>query len=180
MKTVIQISLSVAIIVLAYFCYESIAKPIRFKKEKTKRYDQVEQRLKDIRTAELAYKDINNDFTGNFDTLINFIKNDSFPVILQIGDLEDSVAVAEGKVIRDTIMISVMDSIFKKIKYPIDSLRRVPFTNSDFALGKGIVKTGSGVKVKVFEAYDTDPFDPKHTLKVGSLTEATNHAGNWE
>jgi hypothetical protein len=40
--------------------------------------------------------------------------------------------------------------------------------------------TGSGVNVKVFEAYDSQPFDKWDTLKVGSLTEANNGAGNWE
>jgi hypothetical protein len=46
---------------------------------------------------------------------------------MQIGDLDDSLAVAQGKVIRDTLLVSVYDSLFGK-KYPVDSIKFVPFT----------------------------------------------------
>ncbi len=179
-KTIIQIILGIAILILAYFIVESIAKPIRYEKEKAKRYAKVIERLKDIRTAQLAYKSVYGEFSGDFDKLIDFVKNDSFPVIKQIGDIEDSLAVARGEVIRDTIKLSVLDSLFRK-KYPIDSLRFVPFTDdAEFILGASEIVTGSKVKVKVFEAIDSKPYDPSHVLKVGSLTEATNNTGNWE
>ena len=38
MKKLIQIGLALAIVVLAYFVWESIQTPIRFNKEKDKRY----------------------------------------------------------------------------------------------------------------------------------------------
>lgn len=200
MKTVYQILLFVAIIALTYFVVESIMKPIRFNKEMDKRYEKTIQRLKDIRTAQIAYRTENEKFTGSFDTLINFVKYDSFRVVKQIGSMDDSVAVALGKVFRDTIRISVLDSLFNK-NYPVDSLRYVPFVGKhEFEMGAGILPTASGVNVKVFEAKAHNDIilqglnrqlivnqndlrkklDKYPGLQVGSLTEATNNAGNWE
>jgi len=200
MKTVYQILLLVLIVVLSYLVFESIMTPIRFNNEKDKRYAKTINRLKDIRTAQLAYRSVHNKFTGSFDTLINFVKYDSFRVVRQIGSMDDSVAVAQGLVRRDTVAISVLDSLFKK-GYPVDSLRYVPYTGgAEFELGAGELLTGSGLKIKVFEAKVHNDVLLKGLdrqlvinendlrkklerfpgLQVGSLTEATNNAGNWE
>ncbi|MDX9848471.1 MAG: hypothetical protein RBT74_15935 [Tenuifilaceae bacterium] len=200
MKTVYQILLLILIVVLSYLVFESIMNPIRFNRDKDKRYAKTIERLKDIRTAQLAYRAEYNKFTGSFDTLINFVKYDSFRVVRQIGSLDDSVAVAKGLVRRDTVKISILDSLFKK-GYPVDSLRLVPYTGgSQFEMGAGEIETGSGLKIKVFEAkvhnnvllkgldrqlvINMNDLSKKLErypgLQVGSLTEATNNAGNWE
>ena len=97
--------------------------------------------------------------------------------------------------------MSVKDSIFPD-GYPIDSLPYVPFvTGGDkYEMGAGIVVTGSGVKVQVFESKvhnniylkgldkqeiinlnDTEEKLERYPgLKVGSLEAANNNAGNWE
>jgi hypothetical protein len=212
MKTVIQVVLLAAIIVLGYLLWESINKPIRFNREKDRREDATIQRLKDIRSAQLAYRAEYNKFTGDFDTLITFLKTDSFRVVKAIGSVPDSMieelgrikaerqALLDGLISRDTVRLSVKDSLFRA-GYHIDSLRYVPFTNGYiFELGAGLIQTGSKVQVRVFEA--KVPYDVlldglnrqliinyKETrekitgypgLKVGSLEEATNNAGNWE
>jgi len=200
--------LFILILGFTYVDYNSIAKPIAFNKEKAKRYDKVIKRLKDIRTAQVAYKERYSEFAGDFDKLINFVKYDSLLLVRNMGSYnEDTLteekaielgiilrklpdtltaekAVEMGYVVRDTIKVAVLDSIFPK-NYPIDSLRYIPFTNKvEFKLGAGTIVTGDtatgGVKVKVFEAVDVAPFDIYDTLKVGSLTEANNSAGNWE
>jgi hypothetical protein len=182
-KKIVQIALALGIIVMGYFLYESIAKPIRFKAEKEKRYAIVIDKLKDIRTLQIAYKDVNGNFTASFDSLIHFVKFDSLPLIRAIGDVPDTLteeqAIAKGLVTRETVKISVLDSLFKK-NYSIDSIAYVPFTKSKFKMGIGEIETGSKIKVKVFEVIDTEPFDPNQILQVGSLTEANNNAGNWE
>jgi len=209
MKTVIQIVLVIAIIALGYFCVESINRPIRFIKHQKIRSNAVIKNLKDIRTAEVAFKSVNDRFTGSFDTLINFVKNDSLKLVKKEGSLSDSLveagwteekALGLGMIKRDTILVSVLDSLFGK-RYNIDSLRYVPFTDGEeFVLGSGIVETGSGVKVHVFEAkvhnnvymngLEQQEIDNMSDLtlklerypglKVGSLTETNNNAGNWE
>ena len=114
MKKIIQIVLAITIVVLAYFIWESIQAPIRFNKEKDIRYEATIQKLRDIRTAQIAYKDEYGKFTASFDTLIDFIKNDSMKLIRAEGALSDdllaqgwteAIAVQEGLIKRDTIRI---------------------------------------------------------------------------
>lgn len=202
-KRIIQVLLFLLAIVLAYFLVESIMTPIRFKKEQTKRYDVVIQRLKEIRKAENAYKEVYGSYTSSFDTLINFVKNDSLPLLFKKGEIPEEMlgkitekeAIKKGFIVRDTLYVSVKDSIFGK-KYMVDSLQIIPYSGGKlFSLAAGEVVTGSKLKVKVFEAKApskyilrgldmqevinlNDGLDYKG-LKVGSLTEP-NTAGNWE
>jgi hypothetical protein len=196
--------LLILIILFAYVDYATVEAPIAFKREKEYRYKFVIQKLKDIRTAENAFKEVYSRYTGSFDTLINFVKYDSLVLVRNMGSYnEDTLteeravelgiilrklpdtltaerAVELGYVVRDTIKVSVLDSIFPP-NYSIDSIKYIPFTNgAQFKLGATILQTASGVKVPVFEAVDMAPFDKWDTLKVGSLTEANNGAGNWE
>lgn len=212
---------------LTYFLITGIQAPIEFKKEREYRYGFVIQNLKDIRSAELAYKDENGVFTSDFEELIHFVKFDSLRVARKLGSLPDTLsesmavekgisitrlpitikkditkalfnveiaedfevideattktAVEIGYLIRDTIKISVLETVFG-LEYNIDSLNLIPFSTegAKFTLEAGEIVTASKVKVQVFESIDTDPFDPNMVLKVGSLEEATNNAGNWE
>ena len=165
--------LPVAIIVLTYFLYRSIADPIQFEKKKTYVESFVIQKLKDIRSAEVAYKNIYGEYTASFDTLINFVKTDSLPIVTKMGDPDDSLSV----VTVDTSFVLVLDSLFGP-SYPIDSLAFIPFSGKKFDLQVGEISKG-GVVLPVFMARDTDPIDPSRVLQVGSLTEVSN-AGNWE
>ena len=106
----------------------------------------------------------------------------------------------DGLISRDTIRLSVKDSLFHA-GYPIDSLSFVPYTTGvQFEMGAGEIETTSKVKVRVFEAkvpYDIllegldrqliinykeerETITGYSGLRVGSLIEATNNAGNWE
>ncbi|MDP2888333.1 MAG: hypothetical protein Q8P34_05105 [Bacteroidota bacterium] len=210
MKTVIQIVLVAVAIILAYLLYTSVERPLDFEKAKKERYDATIERLKDIRKAEIAYKDIHGKFTGSWDTLINFVKTGELPLVRKIGMLTDSMieagwtekqALKEGKIIRDTVYVNVLDTIFGK-GYKIDDIKFVPVpdTVAMFQLGAGIITTGSGIKVPVFEAKahnntilrgldrqliinlnESRRTNDKYPgLKVGSLEETINNAGNWE
>ncbi|MBL7966901.1 MAG: hypothetical protein JNK09_07855 [Prolixibacteraceae bacterium] len=210
MKTVIQIVLIAIVVALSFWLYTSVEKPLDFEKEKKDRYEATIARLKDIRKAELAYKDVHGKFTGSWDTLINFVKTGKIPLVRKIGMLTDSMieagwtekqALKEGKIIRDTVRVSVLDTIFGK-GYKIDEIKFVPVkdTVAQFHLGATLITTGSGIKVPVFEAkvhnntilvnLDRQMIinlnESKRTngkypgLKVGSLEETNNNAGNWE
>ena len=210
MKTAIQIVLIVIAIVLGYLIYSSVQRPIEFEKAKKERVNTVVERLKDIRKAELAYKDVHGEFTGSWDTLINFVETGELPLVKKIGMLTDSMveagwteetAIKKGKIIRDTIKISVIDTLFGK-GFDANQLKYVPVpdTVAQFHLGATIITTGSGIQVPIFEAKvhnntvlrgldrqlvinlnDKARTNEKYPgLKVGSLTEANNNAGNWE
>jgi hypothetical protein len=210
MRTVFQIVLFIVAVVLTYFIYQSIQRPIEFKKAKEARYEVTVERLKDIRKAELAYKDVYGKFTGSWDTLINFVINDSVRNVRKIGELTDSMieaniterkAIEMGLLIRDTVRESVLESVFG-LSYDASQLKMVPVTGepTEFNLGQTVITTGSGIKVPVFEAKahnnvilrgldkqliinlnDQARTNEKYPgLKVGSLTETINNAGNWE
>ena len=65
--------LTVVILLLACFMgfglYKTIQEPITFKKEKSKREEAVIAKLKEIRTAQQAFRGITGGFAHNFDTL---------------------------------------------------------------------------------------------------------------
>jgi hypothetical protein len=162
LKPVLQILLAFAIVAFGYLAYQSIMKPIKFGEIQKERYEKIVDQLKDIRKAQNAYKDVNNKYTGSFDTLISFIKSDSMPMIKSIGSLSDEQieagmtekeAVIKGFITRDTIMVSALETTFGN-SYDIENLRYVPFTKeqSEFKMGAGVVVTGSKVEVQVFEA----------------------------
>jgi hypothetical protein len=209
MKTVFQIILTLAILYLGYLCYDSINQPIKFQKHYNNRKEAVISQLEEIREVQVAYKSVYNKYTGSFDTLLTFLKKDSLPLVKKIGSLTDSMieagitetkALALGIIKRDTIRIAAGDSLFK-MSYSIDSLPFVPFSGGvKFEMGAGIVVTGSGVKVNVFEVKTpnnvflkgldkqeiinlndkANKYEKYPGLKVGSLEAANNNAGNWE
>lgn len=163
MRTVIQIVLVIAIIVLGYFVYDSIMTPIRFNKAKNERERQTIARMLDIKDAQRAYKDIKLKYTASFDTLLAFLENDSFNVVKAIGNFETLIdsfkdielareyALQKGIIKREITKVSVKDSILGP-EYPIDSLRYVPFTHGlEFKMEAGEFITSSKLTVKVLE-----------------------------
>lgn len=210
MKTVLQIFLFLVALTIGYLIYQSIQRPIEFDKARKVRYDATIAKLKDIRKAEIAYKDVYGKFTGSWDTLTNFILNDSIINVRKVGELTDSMieaglserkAISLGLLIRDTVRVSVMGSIFDK-NYDAKNLKYVPVPGepTEFHLGATVIITGSGIGVPVFEAKAHNNVilrgldeqllinlnDQRRTnekypgLSVGSLTETVNNAGNWE
>lgn len=208
MKTALQIILVFVIAGLGYLVYDSIMQPIRFNQEQAKRQTAVVNRLKMIRDVQVAYKTIHEKYTGSFDTLITFAKEGNLKLVKSEGSLTDSMlqagmteakAVKEGIIKRDTVLVAVKDSICKN--FNPDSLRFVPFTNlAEFEMGASSITTSSGLVIPVFEAkvenrvylkgldnqerINLDDMAEKlgryPGLKVGSLEEANNNAGNWE
>lgn len=207
MKRAIQIVLLLAIVALGFLVYRSINEPIEYEKQYNKRTEAVVNRLKLIRDAQVAYKTIHGKYTGSFDTLIDFIKNGQLKMLRMEGSLNDSLlaagmtekeAIKLGIIKRDTVYIPVKDSICKN--FNPDSLRRVPYVNAEFELGATILTSSSNLEIPVFEAkvankvylqgLDDQQRINKDNLakklqrypgvKVGSLEEANNNAGNWE
>lgn len=163
MNVVVRILLIAAIVVLGYLLVDSILNPIRFNQEKDRREEAIKERLIDIRTAQVAFKSKYGRYTGSFDTLINFVKTDSFPLIYKEGAITDEwieewgaraerEALRRGLIVRDTSYTTVLDSIFTP-QFPVDSLRYVPFLgDTEFKMEAATVETASGVNVEVFEA----------------------------
>ncbi len=179
-------------LITGYFAYRSIQAPIEFNKQKKKRYAEVVENLETIRSWQLAHKSVYRGYAPNFDSLFTFINTDSFPVIKAMGFVPDTLteqqAVDLGIVSRDTMMVSVRDSLYK-MEGDINDVRMIPFSNEqEFAMESGIIEKGQ-VKVPVFEVFAQNAYifdgvkpeyyDPKDGLRVGSMTEPST-SGNWE
>jgi len=192
MRRIIQVLLIVSVFVLGYLVVESILKPIRFNKEVERREKATVARLIDIRDAQKAYKDVYKKYTGSFDTLITFLRTDSFAVVKAIGEIPEDwldeygleeakrKALQEGVISRETTMVPVMDSLFG-VGYPLDSLQFVPFTEgSRFQMDASQIVTSSNLTVQVVEAsvlYDTLLFDLDPQLVVNKDDEKMKIAG---
>ena len=164
MRAIIQIVLGILIVVLAYFVYNSIMTPIRFNKLKDVRELAAIERLIDIREAQKAYKDVNTQYTADFDSLITFLKNDSFTITRAIGTIPESfydslgsekkakeAALRMGIISRETTKIPVMDSLFG-VNFAIDSIKLVPYTSGvEFTMEAGEYITPSNLVVKVLQ-----------------------------
>ena len=173
MKTVINLVLVVCAVVLIYICYASIMGPINFDKAKSVRDAAVIARLIDIRKAQAEYRNMNNQqYTDNFDTLIDFVNNGKLPFVFKQGELDDKQledGLTEKKAMaiiekakktgnyrdvqkwglenfrRDTMWVTVKDTIFGK-DYIADSLRYIPYGNGaqfEMAIRSDTAKSGA-------------------------------------
>lgn len=196
--TIINIALALVAVLLVYLVYRSISEPVVFGNTRAEREVKVVQSLKDIRSTQTLFKQTYNRFTGDFDSLIEYVRTGELPVVNIIADPEDTTFT---KTINDTVgYIKVIDSLFKdRENFDINSLKIVPYSQGEeFEMEAGYITRG-GLKVAVFEAktpYKTYLWDldqqrvnnlraeqedlEKYAgLKVGSMDEPSLN-GNWE
>tara|TARA_B100000927_G_scaffold178283_1_gene143601 strand:+ start:610 stop:1242 length:633 start_codon:yes stop_codon:yes gene_type:complete len=194
-------------IILAFFVYNSISSEVEFNKIAKERIAENVQKLKDLRTLQIAYKRENEAFADNFSSLMNFLQNDSTRIVKMEGvndtlidgeEISDELALKLGLIKRDTIYVSAMESIFdenyinsRDNNYPFDinSLNIIPFTDKQYNIDANVIEKGK-VSVQVFEISATykdifngldaenKKYDLNSLLKVGSMTEASLN-GNW-
>ena len=107
-KIIVEILLALAAVGCVYGIYRSIMKPVNFNKEKARRTEVAVQRLKDIRTLEVAFKGVNNRYTADIDSLINFYNTGKMDIVMQIGSQDDSLAWENTKKFKN-------DKAFKKL-----------------------------------------------------------------
>lgn len=145
---------------MIYVIYIQISTPINFEKEKAEKDKAVIERIKDIRTAQRAYKAKYQDFTDNFDTLINFVLNDTIIMERKIVDEDDSVGMAQLKLAKkkniEQFNVAVFDTVFSPRKLSVEdvqNLRYVPTTNNqvEFEMYSDRISTESKVVIPVVE-----------------------------
>ena len=187
--------------------YSSINGPIKFNKVKNERYAIVINRLKDIRIAQIAHKDVKGYYANNFDSLVSFIDNGLFTLTEE----KDSSYLAydriyridmlrEVRIVRELGKVSVKDSLFKDN----DSYKQMAFIpikgkeDEKFSISADIIDK-NGYEAHVFEVkvkkdvilYDQNKDLLKQENKVisvdgvngseivlGSMTQVST-SGNW-
>ena len=89
MKVLVKVILVAAIGLLVFLCWKSIQGPIDFNEQSQARTEAVKQRLIDIRTAQVAFREIKGAYTASFDSLINFVKDGKVAMLQKHGDLTE-------------------------------------------------------------------------------------------
>ena len=205
-KIGIQSILWLLIAFFSYKIYTSINSPINFNKVKTERYKKVINRLKEIRKAQIAYKDVNGIYSNNFDSLVSFIENGIFTLV----EKRDSsfleynrtyrIDMLKEVIVIDTLgTVSVKDSLFKdNDNYKLMSQIPIEGIDEKFTINSQIINKNN-YKVPVFEVkvskniilHDQDDFlvsQENETISVdgvngseiilGSLSDVSVN-GNW-
>lgn len=205
-QLVLSIVFLIGAAVYSYYDYEVINDELVYQEKKEKVDTHVEQRLKDIRNAQLAYVKENGEYAATFDSLLYFLKEGELTIIKRLGSLPDSVPTEDmarelgiidtippgmtdediieaGLIIRDTVQVGVLNYVFdeddaknRKTPFYVDSLPYVPFSDHKFEMKADKIDAG-GVQQPVFLVTDPDPFD--FPFMLGSLTEAST-SGNWK
>ena len=201
-KKTIQLILWPVIIILAWLVYRSPISLKEFQEETNYRKSAVIQDLKDIRTAQIAFKDKYRVYAGDFNSLLSFVKNDSLAVVKAIGETPDSLteeqALMSGIISRDTVFVPVYQTIYNqdyldnrdsRFPFDLEKLSKVPFSDETFNIESGNIEKGK-VVVQVFEVSTTfgtflngldatnKGIDLDNTLRVGSMSDASIN-GNW-
>ena len=194
-KVLTYVVFPLLIILLVYLVYDSVMQPVRFQKEVDRR-----EAVMSIRTLQEVYKESNRRYLSTTDSLIDFYKNGKITIVRQIGSMDDSVAVAEGRVSRDSIEIMVRDTLLKGKGAMIDSISFIPFSGGKRIHMESVIRKVSGIEIPLFEAtmsYDDllkgldrqlivnlkaekEDMGQYPGLKVGDINNPNNNAGNWE
>ena len=230
MKKGINVILGVCALLLLFICWRSIQDDQDFNADVLARENVVKARLLDIRDAEEAYKlqDPEGAYCADWNVLTNFIKTGKLPTVVKEGVLSDAqmekglteakaaAIVRTGNVAliaanglqgfrRDTVWVSLYDSLFAKKHLNVDSLRYIPFAEGDtFEIVAIPNTTKSGAIQQVMECnapyssflkgmgkrgrraitnmtQDAEDKGAYPGLKIGEAGNGwNNNAGNWE
>ncbi|MBR4788829.1 MAG: hypothetical protein IK030_03825 [Bacteroidales bacterium] len=180
LQIILEILLAAACVFLAIAIVKSINKPVNFNKQKAYRESVAIQRLKDIRTLQVAYKSVTGRFTSTVDSLKDFYNNGKMSIIMQVGSMDDSLAVAHTEAVKRSMRgkkvtpemlqelylkgdhnlvytieskIPVKDTLFNdRPDINLDDLKYIPFSDGELVEMEAVTKMVSGVPVPLFEA----------------------------
>ncbi|MCQ2959969.1 MAG: hypothetical protein MJ198_07260 [Bacteroidales bacterium] len=202
LKLGIEVVLAVVIVVLCYTIYHTVNVDIEFGDEKAKRQAAAITKLQDARELQFAYESKYSKYADNWDELIRFAKEDSLEFTKTIGDIEDSVEVAEGRAWQEKVKIPAFeklqsDSLLSE-SFSLEDLSRVPGTDKTFEIAASTITSG-GAKIPTFQMgvlWDVLLYDLNHQLvvnskeysrktsgyeglRIGKIDEASTE-GNWQ
>ena len=229
MKKGINVILGICVVGLLFICWRSIKDTENFDATVAARENVVKARLMEIRSAEEAYKaQHDGEYCADWSVLIDFVKHGKLPIIMKQGllteeqmdkGLTESKAAAivnsgdQAAIIanglqnfrRDTVWVSLKDSLYNYEGFEADSLRFIPYSEGDtFELIACPNTTRSGTIIQVMECNAPDSSFLKGMgkagkrliynrneeanakgaypgLKIGDAgNNWNNNAGNWE
>lgn len=121
-RIILICTLSVAAVVMCYFCVTSVTTPIKFENTRTEREAAVIRNLVDLRTAEVEFHHQNGRFTADFDSLLTFLKTAPKKEVMKEGSLTDKQLEAG---LNETKAIKIIEEAKKK------ALKKNQFESND-------------------------------------------------
>ena len=227
-KKLINVFLGLCAVGLLFITWRSIEDTEDFDADVTARENVVKARLMEIRGAEEAYKAQYGEYCADWSALIRFIETGRLPIVMKQGVLSDeqmdkglteskaaaivnsgdqAAIIANGlqNFRRDTVWVSLKDSLYNYEGFVADSMRYIPFSQGDtFELVACPNTTRSGSIIQVMEcnapdssflkgmgkqgdrliynrAEEADAKGAYPGLKIGDAgNNWNNNAGNWE
>ena len=162
-KPLVLVVLWALIIYLAYINVKSIYEPLQFNKIKNERYALIIKNLKDLRSAQLAHRQVTGKFQSNFENLVKFIdtaqftitqRRDSSVIDQELTRRYGGVTTYKDIIVIDTLgFVPVKDSLFKKsnrYKTMINLPEGSGEPGAKFKMEAGFVERNN-VKIPVFE-----------------------------
>lgn len=129
--------------------------PIKFNKEKKKRYALVIDNLKMIRDAQVAHKQVTGDFNKKPASLIAFLDTAKFAITNVRNEVytetqSGGIEVQKEKRVVDTVGYEPVKKSFAKRDYK--NMFNVPGTSANFNMETGYVEKVQGINSPVFQA----------------------------
>lgn len=155
-KAIVISALSIAAVVMAYFCVMSVVTPIKFEDTRAERESAVINNLVHLRTAQIEYHHQNGRFTANYDTLLHFLKTAPKKELMKEGSLTDKqleAGLTENKAVK------IMNDAKKR------ALRRNNFDSNE-ALYAYIWENDAEVKKNGLQGFRRDTIESNMLLAL--------------
>ena len=123
-KIIFQTLLIAAVVVLAYFCIDSVVTPIKFEETRALREEAIKKNLINIRTAQVEFKLDKGYFTTDFDSLILFLQTAPKKEVLKEGRLTD-------KQLENGLTEAKAAKILERAKIKARAKAKQPFASED-------------------------------------------------
>ena len=121
-RLILICALSIAAVVMCYFCVTSVTTPIKFENTRAEREVTVIKHLVDLRTAEVEYHHQKGVFTASYDTLLTFLKTAPKKEVMKEGSLTDKQLEAG---LTEQKAVKILNEAKKK------ALKKNQFENAD-------------------------------------------------
>lgn len=164
-RLIVICTLSIAAVVMAVFCVQSVTTPIKFENTRVEREVAVIKNLVDLRTAEVEFHHQNGRFTASYDTLLNFLRTAPKKELMKEGSLTDKQLEAG---LTEPKAIKILNDAKKK------ALKKKSFASAD-ELYAYIWENDAEVKQNELQGFrrDTIELNMLQSLYKGAYDENT-------
>ena len=166
MKILTVVLLSISLF-LGYYLYSGVQKVIDDRAVIESTEASVIERLRLIREAESVFQEQNGKYTGNWDTLVNFIETGRVPILQRREEIKQKAYGGEEVLVHvDTLgFVSAKERIFKK-NYSMSATDNGIFVGYKVKVGDEVIKSQKAYSIRVADRVIEPPFQEKGTIQT--------------